>query len=157
MSNNEDPNAAAAPAASQAAPTAQPSQLDRLAGIVGDLAASVARIASAQQAPQLQAQPVTTAPAPATTQPAPVATAAAPTAPTGATNPITTGGLVDIFSLPEHVIRNELGPSGVRQALDKIREFDLNRSGLARLPKPPAPSQQAQASGRRKGYEDQGH
>ena len=73
------------------------------------------------------------APAPAPVTPTP---AAAPQAPTGAVNPQTTGGLVDLFNLSATQIQ-QMGPSGVRAELDKIRAYAHQSAGLARLPRVP--------------------
>lgn len=77
-----------------------------------------------------------TPPAPATpAAPVPVP-ATAPNAPSGPVNPVATGGLIDLFQL-SHTQLAQMGPSGVRAELDKIRAFSHQSSGLARMPKAP--------------------
>lgn len=80
-----------------------------------------------------QPQPVT-APTPVAAPSQPPASA--PQAPSGSVNPVTHGGIVDLFNLTPAQLA-QLGPPGVRAALDQIRTHHAQSSGLARLPRVP--------------------
>lgn len=83
--------------------------------------------------PVAPATPAAQAAPAAPAQPAP---AAAPAASGGPVNPVTTGGIIDLFQL-SHAQLQQLGPAGVRAELDKIRNLHHQQSGLARLPRVP--------------------
>jgi hypothetical protein len=60
--------------------------------------------------------------------------AAAPTAPSGPVNPITSGGVVDIFNLSVAQL-DQIGPAGLRAEYEKIVAVGNARAGAPPVPK----------------------